>query len=98
MLIASGNINQEYEVLGLVHTVVVKQQNSAGCNGKGGGLPVQTAYTDAGQALHAAAIASGGDGVIHVGFDYRQSAVSIGCNNTKPTIEIYGWGTAIKLK
>jgi uncharacterized protein YbjQ (UPF0145 family) len=98
MLVASGNINREYEVLGMVHAVVVRTQTSVGCTGKGGGLPVQEAYQEATKALHASAIASGGDGVIHVGFDYRQSSTNIGCNNTKPTFEVYGWGTAIKLK
>ena len=98
MLAASGNINRDYDVLGMVHTVVVRAQKSPGCSGKGGGLPVQEAYQDATAALHAAAVASGGDGVIHVSFDYRQSATNIGCNNTKPTFEVYGWGTAIKLK
>jgi uncharacterized protein YbjQ (UPF0145 family) len=48
--------------------------------------------------LHASAIASGGDGVIHVNFDYRQSSTNMGCNNVKPTFEVYGWGTAVKLK
>lgn len=98
MLAASGNINRDYEVLGMVHTVVVRAQVAAGCSGKGGGLPVQEAYKDATNALHAAAVASGGDGVIHVNFDYRQSATKMGCNDTKPTFEVYGWGTAIKLK
>jgi uncharacterized protein YbjQ (UPF0145 family) len=98
MLAASGNINREYEVLGMVHAVVVRPQVSAGCGGTGGGLPVQEAYQEATKALHASAVASGGDGVIHVNFNYRQSATNVGCNNTKPTFEVYGWGTAIKLK
>jgi uncharacterized protein YbjQ (UPF0145 family) len=97
MLAAAGNINREYDVIGMVHTVVVRPQTSAGCTGEGG-LPVQDAYREATSALHAAAIASGGDGVIHVNFDYRQSATNVGCNNTKPVFEVYGWGTAIKLK
>ena len=97
MLIASGNTNRDYEVLGMVHSVVVRPQVAAGCSGKGGGLPVQEAYRDVGQALFQSAISSGGDGVIHVGFDYRISSTSMGCNNQKPTFEVYGWGTAIKL-
>ena len=98
MLAASGNINHDYDVLGMVHTVVVRAQKKSGCSGKGGGLPVQEAYQDATKALHESAVASGGDGVIHVTFDYRQSSTNIGCNNTTPTFEVYGWGTAIKLK
>jgi hypothetical protein len=98
MLIAAGNINQEYNVIGMVHAVVSKPQTKAGCNGKGGGLPVQAAYQEVTQSLHAAALASGGDGVIHVGYDYRLSVTSIGCNQESPTFEVYGWGTAIKLK
>ena len=98
MLVASGNINQPYDVVGMVHAVVVRPQTRAGCGGKGGGLPVQEAYQDAAKSLHAAAVASGGDGVIHVGFDYRQSSVTVGCSNAKPTFVVYGWGTAVRLK
>ena len=50
MLAASGNINEDYEVLGMVHTVVVRTETSAGCNGQGGGLPVQEAYQEATKA------------------------------------------------
>jgi uncharacterized protein YbjQ (UPF0145 family) len=81
----------------MVYAVVSGEQEKAGCGGAGG-LPVQKAYEEAGRALYAAAKASKGDGVIHVGFDYRLSARSVGCNNTKPTFEVYGWGTAIKIK
>jgi hypothetical protein len=97
MLIAAGNINSQYDVLGMVDTVVVRPQTSPGCSGQGG-LPVQEAYLEAATALHAAAISSGGDVVIHVGFDYRMSSTNMGCNNTKPVFEVHGWGTAIRLK
>ena len=98
MLAASGNINNPYVVLGMVHVVVIRPQSEAGCNGKGGGLPVQDAYLEATKALYDAALASGGSGVIHIDFDYRLSTTNIGCNNPKPTFEVYGWGTAIKLQ
>jgi uncharacterized protein YbjQ (UPF0145 family) len=96
MLIAAGNINQAYDVLGIVHVAVSRTLQGAGC-GKAGGLPTQAAYEAASQALAQAAAASGGDGVIHVSFDYR-IATAIGCASQKPVFEVYGWGTAIKLK
>jgi uncharacterized protein YbjQ (UPF0145 family) len=96
MLVAAGNINQAYDVLGIVHVAVSRTLQGAGC-GKAGGLPTQAAYEAASQALAQAAAASGGDGVIHVSFDYRM-ATAIGCASQKPVFEVYGWGTAIKLK
>ena len=98
MLAASGNINRQYEVLGMVHAVVVSPRTSAGCNGKGGELPVQRAYQEVTKSLYESARASGGDGVIHVGYNYRISSTKMGCDNSKPTFEVYGWGTAIKLQ
>jgi uncharacterized protein YbjQ (UPF0145 family) len=95
-LIATGNINAPYEVLGVVHAVVTRTSKSTGCGGIGG-LPIQEAYEAVTNALHAAAIQSGGNGVIHVGYDYRLSTTKLGCNNTQPVFEVYGWGTAIRV-
>lgn len=95
MLIATGNINSDYEVLGVVHAVVTRAQKTSGC-GVPGGLPVQEAYEDVTRALHQAALNSGGNGVIHIGYDYRLSTANLGCNNVQPVFEVYGWGTAIK--
>ncbi|PXA83880.1 hypothetical protein DMC25_17470 [Caulobacter sp. D4A] len=97
MLIAAGDIQTPYEVLGMVHTVVTRTPKTSGC-GAPGGLPVQEAYEAAAKALYEAAIASGGDGVIHVAYDYRMSTTNLGCNNVQPAFEVYGWGTAIKTK
>lgn len=95
-LIASGNINEAYQVLGLVHAVVSRPAPKATCGGFGG-LPVQDAYQQAADSLHASALASGGDGVIHVNFDYRLSQRSFGCGQAEtPVFEVYAWGTAIK--
>lgn len=94
-LIATGNINLPYEVLGVVHATVSRTPTSSGC-GHAGGLPIQEAYEEVTQALYDAALASGGDGVIHVGYDYRMSSANLGCNNTQPVFEVYGWGTAIR--
>jgi hypothetical protein len=94
-LAATGNINTRYEVLGVVHATVSRTPKSAGC-GRTGGLPIQEAYEAVTEALHDAAISSGGNGVTHIGYDYRMSSASLGCNNTQPVFEVYGWGTAIR--
>ncbi|MCG6205120.1 hypothetical protein LPW26_10760 [Rhodopseudomonas sp. HC1] len=96
-LVATGNINSPYQVLGVVHATASRTPKAGGC-GRAGGLPVQEAYEDVTQALLNAALASGGDGVIHVGYDYRESSANLGCNNTQPVFEVYGWGTAVKTR
>lgn len=96
MLAATGNINENYAVIGVVHATVVRPVKEGGC-GQASGLPVQEAYEAVTEGLKKAAAASGGDGVIHIGYDYRVSTTSVGCSNTaKPLFEVYGWGTAIK--
>ena len=98
MLIAAGNINQQYEVIGMVHAVVSRTPKSAGCGGVGG-LPVQEAYEAANRALAEAATASGGDGLIHVNYDHRLTSQTVGCGNqAKSVFEVYGWGTVVRLK
>lgn len=98
MLTATGNINQPYEVLGVVHATIARQAKKTGCGGAGG-LPVQEAYEAATQALVDATAASGGDGVIHIGYDYRLASSQVGCGGTsEPLFEVYSWGTAVKLR
>lgn len=62
MLTATGNINKNYEVLGLVHAVVTRSQTKNGC-GQDGGLPIQEAYEAVTASLAEAALRSGADGV-----------------------------------
>jgi hypothetical protein len=95
VLTATGNVNAPYEVLGVVHAVITRTPKSSGC-GPQGGLPVQEAYGAVTAALYDAAIKSGGNGVIHIGYDYRITEAKMGCNSTQPVFEVYGWGTAIK--
>ena len=98
MLTAAGNINDPYEVIGVVHAMVSRTPESAGCSGPGG-LPVQEAYGEVTTALQDAARRSGGDGIIHIGYDYRLSSRQTGCSGGPTTVfEVYGWGTAIKLR
>lgn len=97
MLVATGNINQPYEVLGVVHAVATRTPKQGGCGGTTG-IPVQEAYEAVTDALSLAAKASGGDAVISVGYDHRMSSANLGCNNVQPCFEVYGWGTAVKLK
>jgi len=96
LLTATGNINQQYEVIGVVHATVVRPAKKSGCNGVGG-LPIQEAYEAVTKNLQEAARASGGNGVIHIGYDHRVSTTSVGCGgNSEPLFEVYGWGTAIR--
>jgi hypothetical protein len=97
MLVAAGNINQPYDVIGVVHAVVTRTPKKAGC-GTPGGLPIQEAYEAVTAALSESAQKSGATGLINVHYDYRLSSTSVGCGgNTEAVFEVYGWGTAVKL-
>ena len=97
MLTAAGNINQAYKTLGVVHVVVTRPTKSAGCSGPSG-LPVQEAFDAALRILQDSAAKSGGNGIIHISYDYRVSSTSMACNQNTPVFEVYGWGTVILLE
>lgn len=97
MILAAGNINDPYEVIGVVHGVVKRTAKKGGC-GEAQGLPIQEAYKAVTEALKEAALGSGADGVIHINYDYRMSTATLGCNSVEPVFEVYGWGTAIRLR
>lgn len=97
MLTAAGNINQPYTVIGVVHATVSKVPKRSAF-GASGGLPIEEAYQAVTASLKQAALNSGGDAVIHIGYDYRMATRQVGCNgNSEPVFEVYGWGTAVKL-
>lgn len=96
MLTASGNINQPYEVIGVITVSVVKPEN-AGCNKAG--LPVDAAYQEAIEAIKRSAASKGASAVIHIGFEHRVSSSSTGCNQAATSnFELYCWGTAVRLQ
>jgi hypothetical protein len=94
MLTATGNINRDYDVIGVITTSVIKPQKT-GCSG--GGLPVDAAYAEAVANLVAIGERRGANGVIHIGFEYRVSTSSVGCGDTNPNFELYAWGTAVSV-
>jgi hypothetical protein len=93
MLTATGNINQEYSVIGVITVSIVKPEKT-GCSASG--LPVDAAYTEALGELQAVAAKRGADGVIHIGFEHRVST-SAACGATNANFELYAWGTAVQL-
>lgn len=96
MLTSTGNINQSYSAIGVVHASVGKTPAKGGC-GQSTGIPVDEAYREATAALAEAARISGGDAVIHIGYDHRMATRKMGCNGVEPLFEVYAWGTAVKL-
>lgn len=97
MLIAAGNINQPYQVIGVVHAVAARTPKTGGCSAPSG-LPIQDAYEEATATLARAAEKSGGNGLIHVSYDHRISTSTVGCgNNAQAVIEVYAWGTAVRV-
>lgn len=97
MLVAAGNINDPYVVIGVVHAVAARTPKTGGCSGPSG-LPIQDAYEEATRTLELAAERSGANGLIHVSYDHRISTSAVGCGgNAQAVIEVYAWGTAIRL-
>jgi hypothetical protein len=90
LYVAAGNVNLPYESLGVVIAVVSRQQRW------GGGLPIHQALTAATDDLKRQAAARGANGLIHLSFMHRIST-SPGCGGTNDNIEVYAWGTAVKL-
>lgn len=90
MIISSGAVCEQYQVLGLV---VGFASVSEGCSG---GIKVEDTYQMALKRLTESATAKGADGVIFVNFQNRV-AVNAGCTGTAQAFEVFAWGTAVKL-
>src|SRR5207249_362680 len=87
---AAGNVNHPYQSLGVVIVAISKQE------GWGSGLPIEQALTAATNDLKRQAAARGANGLIHLSFMHRVST-SPGCGGTKANLEVYAWGTAVRL-
>lgn len=89
VLVSSGPICADYEVLGMVIGFVSQTE---GCSG---GIPVENVYRSALQRLIESAQAVGANGLMHVNFQNRV-ANGIGCESNKKVFEVFAWGTAIR--
>lgn len=89
IITAAGNVNFNYQIIGVVMSVVAREE--AGC---GGGLPVGQALAEATADLKRQAVGRGANGLIHISYMHRVST-SQGCGTPKANIEVYAWGTAV---
>lgn len=97
MIVATGNINEDYEVLDVVHAMVSRRPKKPGFF-KAPVLPVVEAYQAATAALVEAAKKLEGDGVINIGYDQRVVSTPAGCGSDSSAIlEVTAWGTVIRL-
>ncbi|GEM_PF-1163673 len=98
MIVATGNINQDYEVIDVVHAMVSRKPKKPGFF-KAPTIPVVEAYQTATAALVEAAKKLDGDGVINIGYDHRVVTLPAGCGSESSTIlEVTAWGTVIRLE
>ena len=91
ILTSAGHLNIPFETIGLVFSVVAREE--AGC---GGGLPVGQALIDATDELKRQTVSRGGNALIHVQYMHRIST-SQGCGSPKTNIEVFAWGTAVQV-
>lgn len=97
MIVATGNINQDYEVLDVVHAMVTRGPKKPGFF-QPPSIPVVDAYQAATAALIDAAKKLEGDGVINIGYDHRVVTTAAGCGNGVNTmLEVVAWGTVIRI-
>jgi uncharacterized protein YbjQ (UPF0145 family) len=90
MLLAAGDVQYRYEVLGIVFGYSLR--SGEGCNNS---ISLVNVFHDATTALEATAKQKGAEGVIHINFQQRDTMAK-GCGGGKPASEVYAWGTAIK--
>lgn len=97
VIASTGDVQEPYETLGVIHAVVTRPAKSAGCGGSGG-LPIHEAFGEVTRSLQDTARSSGGNGVIHIGYSHRVSSANFGCGGDKAVFEVYAWGTVVRLK
>jgi Putative heavy-metal-binding len=89
VVVSSGPICAEYNVLGLVVGFASKTE---GCSGT---IAVEGVYQMALQRLIEGARGRGANGLIHVNFQNRVASQA-GCGSAKQVFEVFAWGTAIQ--
>lgn len=89
VVVSSGPICAEYNVLGLVVGFASKTE---GCSGT---IAVEGVYQTALQRLIEGARGRGANGLIHVNFQNRVASQA-GCGSAKQVFEVFAWGTAIQ--
>jgi len=102
-MVSTGDLKQNYEVLGIVAANVDDQNTVAG---KGGcvdatttsvTVDANTTYQKGADRLLELAKKKGGDAVVYATFDYRIAIKGAG-NLAKQVKELFCYGTAVKLK
>lgn len=100
-MISTGDIKKNYEVIGVVATLVDDQAEIAGKGGCGGVTSTTVTedanrtYKKGAQQLLELAKAEGGNAVIYAVFDYRIAVRGSG-NLAKQVKELFCYGTAVK--
>jgi uncharacterized protein YbjQ (UPF0145 family) len=89
MLVSSGGVSHQFEVLGLV---VGFASRTEGC---GGNLDVERVYHLALKRLIESAKAMGAVGLLFVNFQ-NHFAVARGCTGPRQAFEVFAWGTAVQ--
>ncbi len=90
MLLAAGDVQHRYEVMGVVFGYALR--SGEGCNNS---ISLIAVFQEATAALENSAKGKGAEGVIHINFQQRDT-IAKGCGGGKPASEVYAWGTAIK--
>jgi hypothetical protein len=92
MIICTTNINDKYEI---IDTVFILHGETAGGFLGGGGIDTDAAFDNVKAMLSAKAEALGADAII--GCDFEQRIASTGGMAEKQVLEIFAFGTAVKI-
>lgn len=102
-MVTTGDLKQNYDVLGIVGTTVDDQNSVEGKGGCGGAtttsvtVDANSTYQKGADRLLDLAKKKGGDAVVYATFDYRIAIKGTG-NLAKQVKELFCYGTAVKLK
>lgn len=100
-MVSTGDIpNRKYEIVGIVGALVDDQASveTSGCMGKNAtsvSVDADAMYSKGAQALHASAVAKGGNAVVHASFEYRVAVKGTG-QLASQVKELFCYGTAVK--
>lgn len=88
VLVTTGDVQASYQPLEIVFAI------GGSSSGVFKSASPQDAFKRATEALQAAAVALGGNAVVHCSFGYNESAPSNGCGTTSFTV--HGYGTVVR--
>ena len=92
IIASSGPIPGNYQVIGMVFGYSLKE--AEGCQSR---IDILGAFAESTERLKESAISAGGNAVINIGYQQRDTQTANCAAQGRAASEVYAWGTAVRV-